>query len=53
MFRQAARAGRFQRRMQDIGARDSRSRVAQALALARVEKVVLVLGIAGDQSSPS
>jgi hypothetical protein len=53
VFRQAARAGRFQRRMQDIGARGSRSRVAQALALARVEKVVLVLGVAGDQSSPS
>ena len=53
VFGQAARAGGFQRRMQDIGARGSHGGIAQALALARAEKIVLVLGIARDQSSPS
>ena len=50
---QTARPGRLQRRMQHIGAGGSGCRIPQALPLARGEKIVIVLGVAGDQSSPS
>ena len=53
VFGQAAGSGGFQRRMQHEGARRLRGRVAQAVPLAFREEVVVVLGIAGDQSSPS
>lgn len=53
MFRQAAGTGGFQRRVQDIGARRLRGSVALALALTFGNEVVVVLGVAGDQSSPS
>jgi len=39
--------------MQDEGARRLRGGVAQALTLALDEQVFVILGIAGDQSSPS
>jgi hypothetical protein len=53
VFGQAAGGFRFQRRVQHIGARGRSSRVAQALTFARAKKVVFVLNLAGDQSSPS
>jgi hypothetical protein len=53
VFGQAAGAGGFQRGVQDIGARRLRGGVAQALALSLGIEVVVVLGVAGDQSSPS
>jgi hypothetical protein len=53
MFGKAPGACRFQRRVQDIGLRRLRGGVAQALPFTLGKKVVVVLGIAGDQSSPS
>ncbi|WP_333818219.1 hypothetical protein [Tabrizicola sp.] len=46
MFGQAARLGRFQRRVQDIGARRGNGGVAQPLPFTRGEQVVIVLGVA-------
>jgi hypothetical protein len=43
VFGQAARMGRFQRRMQDIGPRRRRSRVTQALARPVRQEIVIVL----------
>ena len=53
VFGQAAGFRGFQRRVQDIGARRRCRRVAQALAIAGGENVVVVVVVAGDQSSPS
>ncbi len=53
VFGQAAGFRGFQCRVQDIGARRRCRRVAQALAIAGGENVVVVVVVAGDQSSPS
>jgi hypothetical protein len=53
VFGQAPGRGGFQRRMQDEGPRRPLGGVAQTVPLAPGEEVVFVLGIAGDQSSPS
>jgi len=53
VFGQAAGPGGFQRRVQHIGARGGCRGVAQALARPVRQEIVIFLGVAGDQSSPS